>query len=154
MLEELMAKALETWPREVIEEALGADADTVLPEADRLVELRARIPRYQLAMLQHLADQQQTTMSHVLTRKLEDLASAHAENSRALCPGSARGSGSERVRAGPGRSSPQWSTSGNGLLASARLRDHGRGGLGAGPRPRQHFSRRWDGHFCSVNPPT
>ena len=34
--EELMAKALEQWPREVIEEALGAEA--VLPNAVRLAE--------------------------------------------------------------------------------------------------------------------
>ena len=64
--EELMAKALEVWSREVIEEALGADA--VLPHAARLAELRARIPRYQLAMLNYLAEQQQTTVSDVLTR--------------------------------------------------------------------------------------
>ena len=31
--EELIAKALDTWPMEVIEEALGADAERVLPEA-------------------------------------------------------------------------------------------------------------------------
>jgi hypothetical protein len=78
-LEELMAKALETWPREVIEEALGADAETVLPEAERLIELRARIPQYQLATLQQLAHEKQTTLSDVLTRELDDLVSAHAE---------------------------------------------------------------------------
>ena len=59
--EELMAKALERWPNEVVEEALGSDADRVLSKAVRLAELRARSPRYQLAMLQYLAEQQRTT---------------------------------------------------------------------------------------------
>lgn len=77
--EELMAKALERWTHEAIEEALGADADTVLPQAVRLAELRARIPRYQLDMLTYFADQQQTTVSDVLTRELEGVASEHAE---------------------------------------------------------------------------
>lgn len=37
----------------MIEEALGATADAVLPRAVRLAVLRARIPRYQLAMLEY-----------------------------------------------------------------------------------------------------
>src|SRR5437763_7592094 len=49
--EELVAVAMQTWELAVIEEALGGDAARVLPEAIRLVELRARIPRYQRDML-------------------------------------------------------------------------------------------------------
>ena len=85
--EELMAKALELWTREAIEEALGAEADAVLPHAVRLAELRARIPRYQLAMLTYFAEQQQTTVSDVLTRELEGVASEHAEELSAVVPG-------------------------------------------------------------------
>jgi hypothetical protein len=85
--EELMAKALELWTREAIEEALGAEADAVLPHAARLAELRARIPRYQLAMLTYLAEQQQTTVSDVLTRELEEVASEHAEELSAVILG-------------------------------------------------------------------
>lgn len=85
--EELMAKALERWTREAIEEALGAEADAVLPHAVRLAELRARIPRYQLAMLTYFAEQQQTTVSDVLTRELEGVASEHAEELSAVVPG-------------------------------------------------------------------
>lgn len=84
--EELMAKALELWTREAIEEALGAEADAVLPHAVRLAELRARIPRYQLAMLTYFAEQQQTTVSDVLTRELEGVASEHAEELSAVVP--------------------------------------------------------------------
>ena len=85
--EELMAKALERWTREAIEEALGAEAEAVLPHAARLAELRARIPRYQLAMLEYLAEQQRTTVSDVLTRELEGVASEHAQELSAVVPG-------------------------------------------------------------------
>jgi hypothetical protein len=40
--EEMMAAAMRVWELGVIEEALGDDAASVLPEAIRLVELRAR----------------------------------------------------------------------------------------------------------------
>jgi hypothetical protein len=56
--EELIAKALEVWPLDVIEEALGEDASRVLPPALRAQVLRARVPRYQFAMLQYLAEQE------------------------------------------------------------------------------------------------
>ena len=77
--EELMAAAMQKWEHAVIEEALGEDAASVLPEAIRLVELRARVPRYQREMLQVLARQEGTSVDAVLTRELEDVASAHAE---------------------------------------------------------------------------
>jgi hypothetical protein len=41
---EMMAKALEIWPLHVIEEALGAEGDGVLPQAIRTAELRVRLP--------------------------------------------------------------------------------------------------------------
>ncbi|HEX8616836.1 MAG TPA: hypothetical protein VF911_04530 [Thermoanaerobaculia bacterium] len=77
--EELMAKALELWSAEVIEEALGADADGVLPEAVRLIELRVRLPRYQVAMLATFAERERTTVSDVLARELDGVASVHAD---------------------------------------------------------------------------
>ncbi|HEY2325648.1 MAG TPA: hypothetical protein VGJ82_22515 [Thermoanaerobaculia bacterium] len=73
--EELWAKALEMWPLDVIEGALGPDADHVLPPPLRLTDLHARIPGYQFAMLQHVAERERTTVSHVLIRELEDMAS-------------------------------------------------------------------------------
>lgn len=85
--QELMAKVLELWPREVIEEALGADAEEVLPHEVRLAVLRARIPRYQLAMLEYFSEQHRTTVSEVLSRELEGVASAHAEELSAVVPG-------------------------------------------------------------------
>ena len=85
--EELMAKALEQWPREVIEEALGAETEAVLPHAVRLAELRARIPRYQLTMLEYLAQQDRTTVSDVLSRELDGVASERAGELVAGIPG-------------------------------------------------------------------
>lgn len=77
--EELMAKALELWAPEVIEEALGADAQGVLPEAMRLIDLHVRLPRYHVAMLEHFAERDHTTVSGVLARELDGVASAHAD---------------------------------------------------------------------------
>jgi hypothetical protein len=51
----------------------------VLPEAIRLVELRARVPKYQRDVLRELARREGTSVDAVLTRELEDVASAHAE---------------------------------------------------------------------------
>jgi len=85
--EELIAAALQTWPQAAIEEALGEEAHRVLPEAIRLVDLRARVPLYQREMLLCLARLNQTSVDEVLTRELEDVASAHAEELAAAMPG-------------------------------------------------------------------
>jgi hypothetical protein len=76
---ELMAKAVELWVPEVIEEALGGDAAAVLPEGVRLVDLHLRLPRHQVAMLEYFAERERTTVSGVLARELDDVASAHAD---------------------------------------------------------------------------
>jgi len=77
--EELMAKALELWSPEAIEEALGADADYVLPSTIRLTNLHVRLPRHHVAMLEQFAERDHTTVSHVLTRELDGIASARSE---------------------------------------------------------------------------
>ena len=76
---EMMAKALEIWPMHIIEEALGDDADGILPQAIRSAELRVRLPRHHIDMLHYRADQQETTVSGVLERELDGIASAHIE---------------------------------------------------------------------------
>jgi hypothetical protein len=85
--EELMAKALETWPLDVIEDALGPDAARILPQALRTAELRVRLPRHHIDMLEYRAGQQHTTISGVLTRELDGIASAHADELSAALPG-------------------------------------------------------------------
>jgi hypothetical protein len=84
--EELVATAMQKWEQSVIEKALGEDAHAVLPEAIRLVELRARVPRYQRDVLWELARREGTSVDAVLTRELEDVASAHAKELAATVP--------------------------------------------------------------------
>jgi hypothetical protein len=84
---EMIAAAMRKWPQAVIEEALGNDAARVLPEAIRLVELRARVPRHQKEMLQWLARRNHTSVDDVLTRELEDVACAYAEEIASELPG-------------------------------------------------------------------
>ena len=84
--EEMVAVAMSRWEPAVIEKALGREASRVLPEAIRLVELRARVPRYQKEMLRYLARQEGTSIGAVLSRELEDVASARAEELAAAVP--------------------------------------------------------------------
>jgi hypothetical protein len=84
---EMMAKALEIWQMHVIEEALGDEADGILPQAIRSAELRVRLPRHHIDMLEYRADQQATTVSGVLSRELDGIASAHIEELSAALPG-------------------------------------------------------------------
>ena len=85
--EEMMAAAMRTWQQGIIKEALGEEAVRVLPEAIRLVELRARVPRYQRQMLHYLAQREGPWGDDVLTRELEDMDSANAEELSAAMPG-------------------------------------------------------------------
>jgi hypothetical protein len=84
--EELVAVAMQTWEQSVIEDALGKDAPSVLPEAIRLVELRARVPRYQRDVLRALARREGTSVDAVLTRELEDVACAHRDELVGVVP--------------------------------------------------------------------
>lgn len=84
--EEMIAAAMRTFPQDTIEEALGEDAARVIPEAVRLVELRARIPRYQRDMLHYLARRNDTTVDDVLARELEDVACAHSDELKSAIP--------------------------------------------------------------------
>jgi hypothetical protein len=84
--EEMIATAMRLWDQSAIEEALGDDAARLLPEAIRLVELRARVPRYQRDVLRELARRDATSIDAVLTRELEDVASAYAEELAPVLP--------------------------------------------------------------------
>lgn len=84
--EEMIAAAMRTWEQSAIEEALGEEAASVLPEAIRLVELRARVPRYQREVLVALAREEGSSVDAVLRRELEDVVCAHAEELAELVP--------------------------------------------------------------------
>ncbi|MBV8544278.1 MAG: hypothetical protein JO093_24685 [Acidobacteria bacterium] len=74
------------WDQSAIEEALGDDAPRLIPEAIRLVELRACVPRYQRDVLRELARRDGTSIDAVLTRELEDVVSSHAEELASVLP--------------------------------------------------------------------
>jgi hypothetical protein len=89
--EEMMAAAMRRWEQAVIEEALGDQAASVLPEAVRLVELRARVPRYLRDMLRQIARQLGTSVDEALTRELEGVASGCPSDISAGVDGFAEG---------------------------------------------------------------
>jgi hypothetical protein len=82
----MVAAAMSRWEPAVIEKALGREAAGVLPEAIRLIELRARVPRYQKEMLRYLVRQEGTSIGTILSRELEDMASTRAEELAAAVP--------------------------------------------------------------------
>ena len=85
--DELRALALHALPIEWIERALGARAARVLPQGVRSRSVRVSLPRYQAAMLDYLAEQQQTTAGHLITGALEDLVSERFEVLAQVIPG-------------------------------------------------------------------
>ena len=89
--EEMMVAALGLWEQTVIEDALGEEAAAVLPEAIRLVLLRVRVPRYQRDMLVALAKRHGVSVDEIVTRELEDVACAHAEELADVVPSLAIG---------------------------------------------------------------
>ena len=59
-----------------------------MPQAIRSAELRVRLPRHHIEMLEYRADQPQTTVSGVLARELDGVAGAHnIEELSAALPG-------------------------------------------------------------------
>ena len=82
-----MSEAIEAGEVELWTTPLGNDADGILPQAIRSAELRVRLPRHHIDMLHYRADQQETTVSGVLERELDGIASAHIEELSAALPG-------------------------------------------------------------------
>ena len=64
-----------------------SEANGILPQAIRSAELRVRLPRHHIDMLHYRADQQETTVSGVLERELDGVASAHVDELSAALPG-------------------------------------------------------------------
>ena len=84
---ELVSFGMDFWSQEVVEEALGADLASVIPELLRLADLEVRIPRMQVVTLERLAEIDGETVSAVLARELRDLVSVHSEWLSAEVPG-------------------------------------------------------------------
>ena len=67
------------YPQATIEQALGNDIASVMPEIVRLSELRVQIPRYEIVMLAKLAERENLTVDEYVSRYLLDLAGAEVE---------------------------------------------------------------------------
>lgn len=77
--EELALAAVERWPQELVEAALGDDARFVMPEMVRLTELRVRVPRYGVLVPGRLAQRHRTTINDIIARQLQDLTVAESD---------------------------------------------------------------------------
>jgi excisionase family DNA binding protein len=62
-----------------VEQALGNDSSSVLPDLVRLAEFRVEIPRYQTVMLRSLAERDQLSVDELLASHLLDLAGAEID---------------------------------------------------------------------------
>jgi hypothetical protein len=80
---ELISFAMDFWPQEAIEEALGDDLAKGLPKLLRLADLHVRIPRFEILALERLAERDGKSLDALLGRELLDVVSA---NSRYLAP--------------------------------------------------------------------
>ena len=77
--EELASFAMEHWSQDAIEDALGVDVASVIPELLRLVDLEVRIPRMEIVALERVAARDGKTVDAVLAGELLDFVSAHSE---------------------------------------------------------------------------
>ncbi len=77
--QEVAAMTTAQYPQAVIEQALGNDIASVMPEIVRLAELRVQIPRYEVVMLAKLAERENVTIDEYVSRHLLDLAGAEVE---------------------------------------------------------------------------
>lgn len=76
--QEVAAMITAQHPQSIIEEALGREVTSVMPELVRLAELRVEVPRYQTVMLSKLAERENISVDEFLSRHLLDLAGAES----------------------------------------------------------------------------
>ena len=70
--------AMELWSQEVIEEALGDNLATVIPELVRLARLEVQMPRFEIVALERVAEREGKSVDAVLARELLDFVSVHS----------------------------------------------------------------------------
>ena len=75
------------WAIDEIEEALGREAALVLPAGVRTRRFAARLPRYLVAALQCLAEENGESVDALLTRELHGLVYPHRERLGAAIAG-------------------------------------------------------------------
>ncbi|HEX7679940.1 MAG TPA: hypothetical protein VF713_17560 [Thermoanaerobaculia bacterium] len=76
---ELISFAMDFWPQDAIEEALGDDLAKGIPKLLRLTDLHVRIPRFEILALQRLAERDGKSVDAVLARELLDIVSAESD---------------------------------------------------------------------------
>ena len=84
---ELISFAMDYWPQETIEEALGHDLAKGIPRLLRLADLQVRIPRFEILALERLAERDGKSVDAVLAHELHDLVSAESDFLAAKIPG-------------------------------------------------------------------
>jgi hypothetical protein len=84
---ELISFAMDFWPQEAIEEALGDDLAKCIPKLLRLADLHVRLPRFEILALERLAERDGKSVDAVLARELLDVVSAESDFFAAKIPG-------------------------------------------------------------------
>jgi hypothetical protein len=86
-IRELAEQALHVWPVVANEEALGREASLILPPGVRTRRFAARLPRYLIAALRCLAEENGESVEALLTRELHGLAWTNRARLAAAIPG-------------------------------------------------------------------
>ncbi|MEA2327674.1 MAG: hypothetical protein QOE68_2633 [Thermoanaerobaculia bacterium] len=76
---ELISFAMDFWPQEAIEEALGDELTKGIPKLLRLARLEVRLPRFEILALERLAERDCKSVDAVLARELLDVVSAESD---------------------------------------------------------------------------
>lgn len=84
--QEVAAMATAKWPQEIIEQALGPEIQAVMPKLVQLAELRIKVPRYEVVMLEMLAQRENTSVDAFLASHFLDLAAAESHWLNAKMP--------------------------------------------------------------------
>jgi DNA-binding Lrp family transcriptional regulator len=84
---ELISFAMDYWPQEEIEEALGDDLAKGIPKLLRLADLHVLIPRFEIIALERLAERDGKSVDAVLGRELLDRLSSESDFLAAKIPG-------------------------------------------------------------------
>jgi hypothetical protein len=84
---EVVAMAMEFWPQEELEQALGDDITRVMPELVRLAELHVLVPRFEVVGMEQLAAREGTSVDDLVSRQLLDAVSAEGTWLIATVPG-------------------------------------------------------------------
>ena len=79
-LSEIATIARERWQPAMIEEALGADAAAILPAPLWTRTITIRLPRYQVAVLDHFAQKEGVTVDAIVARRVDGLLSEYSED--------------------------------------------------------------------------